>query len=123
VENILVKIRDSFMPVDFVVLEMDAGHQTPLILGRPFLTTTAATIYVAAWIIKLNINGKEETFAFKTKRIQYCNQLKVSTGSTENNAKTPRKKPNAAKYSKPKSTWRMKNVTSIVPPSPVTLAD
>jgi hypothetical protein len=48
VEDILVKIRDSFMPVDFVVLEMDAGHQTPLILGRPFLTTTAATIYVAA---------------------------------------------------------------------------
>jgi hypothetical protein len=48
VENILVKIRDSFMPVDFVVLEMDAGHQTPLILGRPFLTTNAATIYVAA---------------------------------------------------------------------------
>jgi hypothetical protein len=78
VEDILVKIRDSFMPVDFVVLEMDVGHQTPLILGRPFLTTTAATIYVAAWIIKLNINGKEETFAFKTKRILVSREKSIN---------------------------------------------
>jgi hypothetical protein len=38
-EDILMRIRNSFIPVDFVVLEMDVCHQIPLILGRPFLST------------------------------------------------------------------------------------
>jgi hypothetical protein len=32
------------MHVDFVVLKMDVYRQIPLILGRPFLSTTGATI-------------------------------------------------------------------------------
>jgi hypothetical protein len=43
----------------------------------------------------------------------------VSTGSTGKNVRTPRKKPDTAKYSKPKSIWRVKNATSTAPPSPV----
>jgi hypothetical protein len=66
-DNIPVRIRNSFISMDFVVLEMDVCCQTPLILGRPFLSTTGATFDVAAGIIKLNINGKEETFTFKPK--------------------------------------------------------
>jgi hypothetical protein len=46
VEDIPVRIRSSFVPVDFVVLEMDVCRQIPLILGRPFLSTTEATIDV-----------------------------------------------------------------------------
>jgi hypothetical protein len=49
-EDISVRIRNSFMPVDFVVLEMDVYHQIPLILGRLFLSTTGGTIDVAAKI-------------------------------------------------------------------------
>jgi hypothetical protein len=67
VEDISVRIRNSFVPVDFVVLEMDVCCQTPLILGRLFLSTVGATIDVAAGIIKLNISGKEEAFTFKLK--------------------------------------------------------
>jgi hypothetical protein len=66
-KDILVRIRNSFVPVDFVVLEMDVCRQIPLILGRSFLSTTGATIDVAIEIIKLNISGKEETFTFKPK--------------------------------------------------------
>jgi hypothetical protein len=66
-KDIPVRIRNSFIHVDFVVLEMDVCHQIPLILGRPFLNTVGATIDVAVGIIKLNINGKEETFTFKPK--------------------------------------------------------
>jgi hypothetical protein len=46
VEDIPVRIRNSFVHVDFVVIEMDVYHQIPLILGRPFLSTTGATIDV-----------------------------------------------------------------------------
>jgi hypothetical protein len=66
-EDIPVRIKNSFIPVDFMVLEMDVCHQIPLILGRSFLSTAGATIDIAAGIIKLNISGKDETFTFKPK--------------------------------------------------------
>ena len=59
-ENILVKIRNFFVPVDFVVLDMQEDMKTPFILGRPFLSTTNAHIDVGAREIKFHINGKEE---------------------------------------------------------------
>jgi hypothetical protein len=64
-EDIPMRIRNFFVPMDFMVLEMDVCRQTPFILGRPFLSTAGATIDVAAGIIKLNIRGKEDTFTFK----------------------------------------------------------
>ena len=59
-ENILVKIRNFFIPMDFVVLDMQQDMKTPLILGRPFLSTTNAHINVGAREIKFHINRKEE---------------------------------------------------------------
>jgi hypothetical protein len=59
--------------MDFVVLEMDVCHQIPLILQRPFLNTTRATIDVAARIMKLNICKKEETSTLKPKGTKKCN--------------------------------------------------
>jgi hypothetical protein len=75
VEDIPVRIRNSFMSVDFVILEMDICCQIPLILGRLFLSTTGVTIDVAARIIKLNISRKEETFIFKLKGTKRYNQV------------------------------------------------
>jgi hypothetical protein len=69
-EDIQVRMRNSFISVDFLVLEMDVCRYIPLILGRPFLSTVGATIDVASGIIKLNITGKEETFTFKPKGIE-----------------------------------------------------
>ena len=36
-EDVPVRIRDCFVPVNFVVLNMDAQKKTTLVLGRPFL--------------------------------------------------------------------------------------
>ena len=63
-ENIPVKIRNFLIPVDFVVLDMEVDTKTPLILGRPFLSTANASIDVGAREIQLNINGQTERFAF-----------------------------------------------------------
>jgi len=60
IDNILVQMRNFFVPIDFVVLDMKEDMKTPLILGRPFLSTTNAHIDVAAEEIKFHINGKEE---------------------------------------------------------------
>jgi hypothetical protein len=53
---------------------MQEDMKTPLILGRPFLSTTNAHINVGAREIKFNINGKEERFAFKP-RPEQCSIL------------------------------------------------
>jgi hypothetical protein len=63
-ENIPVKIREFFVPVDFVVLDMQPDSKVSLILGRPFLSTVNAHIDVGEGEIKFNINGKEERFTF-----------------------------------------------------------
>ena len=64
-ENIPVKIREFFVPVDFVILDMHPDSRVSLILGRPFLSTANARINVGKREITFEINGKEERFAFK----------------------------------------------------------
>ena len=60
--------------MDFVVLDMQEDMKTPLILGRPFQSTTNAHIDVKDREIKFHINGKEEQFAFKP-RPEQCSNL------------------------------------------------
>ncbi|XP_057747534.1 uncharacterized protein LOC130966727 [Arachis stenosperma] len=46
VEDLLVKVGDFIFPADFVVLDMEEGAKTSIILGRPFLATVGAIIDV-----------------------------------------------------------------------------
>ena len=71
VEDVPVKIRDFFILVEFVVLDMDTGKETPLILVRPFLSTAGANIDVGMGSIRFHINGKEEKFEFQP-RTEQC---------------------------------------------------
>lgn len=59
-ENVPVKIQNFFIPVDFVILDMEVDVKMPLILGRSFLSTTNAHVDVGAGEIQLNINGQTE---------------------------------------------------------------
>jgi len=76
VKDVPVKIQDFFIPVDFVVLDMEINRKIPLILGRPFLSTTNAHIDVGAGEIQFNINGNQEKFAFKPK-VEQCSIITV----------------------------------------------
>jgi hypothetical protein len=71
-ENILVKIREFFVLVDFVVLDMHLDSKVSLILERPFFSTNNAHIDVGKGEIKFTINRQEERFAFKTRPEQYA---------------------------------------------------
>ena len=62
--DLLVKVRDAYVPVDFMILNMGIGKDTPLILGHPFLNTANACIYVASGRIQFHLDGRKETFAF-----------------------------------------------------------
>jgi hypothetical protein len=121
VEDIWVRIRNSFIPVDFMALEIDVCCLTPFILGRPFLTTARATIDVIARIIKLDIIGKEETFTFKPKGTKQCNQVMVMI-RLEQNAMAPDKKTRVVNKFLIKFSQCVKNATSTATTSPVTPA-
>ena len=45
-KDVAVKIRDHEVPTDFMVLDMGEEDDVHLILGRPFLHTTSAIIYM-----------------------------------------------------------------------------
>ena len=48
-KDIMVRIKDHYVPVDFIVLDMgEEEEDVPIILGRPFLNTTNAIIYVGS---------------------------------------------------------------------------
>jgi hypothetical protein len=121
-EDIPVRIRNSFMPMDLMVLKMDVCRQIPPILGRPFLSTTRAMIDVATRIIMLNISRKKETSTFKPNGTEKCNQVMI-TIRPERNAMTPDKKSSAAENFSMKFSRCVKNATPLVTRSPVTLAN
>lgn len=39
VEDVLVKVDRFLFPIDFMVMDIEANDDTPLILGRPFMKT------------------------------------------------------------------------------------
>jgi protoporphyrinogen oxidase len=86
------------------------------------LSTTGATIDVAARIRKLNIIKKDETFIFKPKGTKKYNQVMV-TIRLERNAMTLDKKNNVAKKISTKFFGRVKNATPVVTTSPVAPAN
>ena len=74
-EDIPVKIWNFFVPVDFVILDMEVDTTIPLILGRPVLSMTNAHIDAGIGVIQLNINGQKERFGFRPKD-EKCSQIK-----------------------------------------------
>ncbi|GJU56050.1 gag-pol polyprotein [Tanacetum coccineum] len=63
-KNVLVRIGKFTFPVDFIVLDMPKDIKVPLILGRPFLSTSRAKIDV--YKRKITLRVREEKIIFKS---------------------------------------------------------
>ena len=59
VEDVPVLVDKFYVPVDFVVMEMEEDKEIPIILGRPFLKTTRTLIDVENETLTLR-NGDEK---------------------------------------------------------------
>jgi hypothetical protein len=44
VSNVMVEFHITFVPIDFIIMDMRNKTSSPIILGRPFLCTTGAII-------------------------------------------------------------------------------
>ena len=62
VEDMPVRIGRYFVPIDFVIVEMEEDAHSPLLLGRPFLNTAKAIIDVNGGIISFTIGDDKITF-------------------------------------------------------------
>nr|GEV75247.1 hypothetical protein [Tanacetum cinerariifolium] len=62
IENVLIKVDKFVLPIDFVILDMLKDSRIPIILGRPFLATTRATIDVFNKKITLRVGDDEVIF-------------------------------------------------------------
>ncbi|KAL2892377.1 Retrovirus-related Pol polyprotein from transposon 17.6 [Bienertia sinuspersici] len=69
-EDVPLRVGKVYIPVDFVVLDMDEDPDVPIILGRPFLATAGAVIDVKNGILTLAV-GKD-TIEFKLAQIMKC---------------------------------------------------
>ena len=69
-EDAIVRVGQSYVPVDFVVLETSGDVRAPIILGQNFLSTTKAIIYTDSAKIYFTIKDKKEKFSFKNHILQ-----------------------------------------------------
>jgi hypothetical protein len=68
-KDAIIRVRQSYVLVDFVVLETGGDERAPIILDQPFLSTAKAIINVDSAKICFTIKDKKK-FSFKD-RILY----------------------------------------------------
>ena len=56
--DILVRIQDTYIPTDLVILDIGHNEEVPLLLGRPFLNNTNAVLYVGSKRVCFHIQGQ-----------------------------------------------------------------
>ena len=67
VKNVLVRVRDSFVLADFVVMDIEGDLGVKLILGRPFLRAARARIDIGRGEIRFSVRKENMFFRFKHK--------------------------------------------------------
>ena len=64
-EDVLVKVGEFILSVDFIVLDMEESPMPlplPIILGRPFMRTADTKICVKKGIVSMKVNGEKIEF-------------------------------------------------------------
>ena len=59
----LVKVESFIFPANFMILDCEVDFKVPIILGRPFLATGRALVYMEKWQMKFWLNNEEATFS------------------------------------------------------------
>jgi len=62
VEDVLVKVDKFIFPTDFIILDMEQDEDMPIILRRPFLTTSKALIDVEQGKLTLRLDDEKVVF-------------------------------------------------------------
>jgi hypothetical protein len=64
----MIEIHMTFVPVDFIIMDMRSNTSSPIILGRPFLRTKGAIIDSKEGNVKFQFPHKKYMEHFPRKR-------------------------------------------------------
>src|SRR3989337_2201286 len=70
INDVLILANRNYVPVDFIVLDIECNLSCPIILGRPFLRTIGAIIDMKEGNIRFQFPLKKGMEHFPTKRIK-----------------------------------------------------
>ncbi|KAK4275027.1 hypothetical protein QN277_018170 [Acacia crassicarpa] len=71
IEDVLVKVDKFIFPIDFIILDFEADHDVPILLGRPFMATGRALIDVEKGELIMRVDDNQVTFSIlKTVRFK-----------------------------------------------------
>ena len=70
INYVLIAANRNYVPVDFIVLDIDCNPSCPIILGRPFLRTIGAIIDMKEGNIKFQFPLKKGMEQFPRKKIK-----------------------------------------------------
>jgi len=108
-KNVLVRIRDSFILVDFVVMDIEGDLGIELILGRPFLRAVRARIDVGRGEICFLVGKEDMFFRFKQREEQrILNQQDDEGQALWDAPESPLSKPTTTRFKRrrAKKVWR-----------------
>jgi len=66
VKDVMVRIQGQYIPIDFLVLDMQGDDDSLILVGRPFLYTAKANIYIRSGHIHFNLPTGKVHCQFKT---------------------------------------------------------
>jgi len=66
VKDVMVRIQGQYIPADFLVLDMQRDDESPILLGRPFIYTAKANIYIGSGIIHFNLPARKVRCQIRT---------------------------------------------------------
>ena len=84
-EDVPIKAGDLYVPVDFVILEMEEDMRTPIILDRPFFATARCQIDVKNGKLSFDVGYEHVEFnLFKASKFSFisdkCHMIDVVDG-------------------------------------------
>ena len=70
INDVLIVANRNYVPVDFIVLDIDSNLSCPIILGRPFLRTIGAIIDMKEGNIRFQFPLRKVMEHFPRKKIK-----------------------------------------------------
>ena len=88
--DVLILANRNYVPIDFIILDIDCNPSCPIILGRPFLHTIGAVIDMKEGNIKFQFPLRNGMEYFPRTRIKpsYESIVRASYGSRTKDDKT-----------------------------------
>ena len=70
IDDVLIVVNDNYVPVDFLVMDIECDPSCPTILGRPFLRTVGTIIDMKEGIIRFQFPLKKGMEHFPRKKMK-----------------------------------------------------